>query len=74
MKLEIAPPAPTIMPAGVEVYVKAALKFETVAEPFDKQVAGVTFTVGTAGIGNWQPMVKALDVDEQLLPLVAVIV
>jgi hypothetical protein len=50
------------------------LKFNTVAVPFDKQVAGATFTVGTAGIGNWQPMVKALEVAVQLLEFVAVIV
>ena len=67
MKLEITPPGPTIMPAGVEVYVKAALKFNTVAVPFDKQVAGTTFTVGTAGIGSEQAILNILETGE-LIP------
>ena len=52
IKLEIAPPAPTIIPAGVEVYVKAASKFVTVADPFKKQSEATVLIVGTAGIGN----------------------
>ena len=74
MKLEIAPPAPTTIPAGVDVYVKAALKFETVAVPFDKQVEVKVLIVGISGGSNGQPMLKALEVAEQIILFETVIV